>query len=224
MEIFINGNHSDFRFIKTNPEEAVFVKYGTKRKLIEDYFYEDTPVIWFANGDYLEGNNHIELKDLSNPYNADEIIVWDWTGVDLRHESQGIEPKKEDSIQFNFIKHLNTLDYDIIFDDDGSGEISDIITIKSGTDKIKVELYHLKYAVDGRVSRQIKNLYEVCGQAQKSVNWNFKRGKEFLEHLLRREALRENKGQSSRFDKGTKDELVNILDLVNNRCLSWKFP
>ncbi len=219
LEIFINGNHSDFRFIKTNPEEAVSVKYGTKRKLIEDYFYEDTPVIWFSNGDYLEGNNHIELKGLSNPYNADEIIAWNWTGVDLRHESQGIEPKKEDSIQFNFIKHLNTLDYDIIFDDDGSGEISDIITIKSGTDKIKVELYHLKYAVDGRVSRQIKNLYEVCGQAQKSVNWNFKRGKEFLEHLLRREALRENKGQSSRFDKGTKDELVNILDLVNNRVL-----
>ena len=217
MEIFVNGNHSDFRFIKTYPTSAVFVKYGTKRKIIEDYFYENTPIIWFANGDYLEGNNHIELKELSNLFNADEIIVWDWTGVDLTKESQGIEPKIENSIQYKFIEHLKTLDYDIIFDDDGSGEISDIITIKSGTEKIKVELYHLKYATGGVVSKQIKNLYEVCGQAQKSVNWNFKRNKEFLEHLLRREALRENKGQSSRFNKGTKDDLIYILDLVNNR-------
>ena len=57
----------------------------------------------------------------------------------------------------------------------------------------------------------------MCGQAQKSVNWKFKRGKEFLEHLLRRESLREEKQLETRIEKGDQQKLIEILDLVNKR-------
>ena len=67
------------------------------------------------------------------------------------------------------------------------------------------------------ISNQIKNLYEVCGQVQKSVNWKFKSDKELLEHLLRREIKKENLNSCSRFEKGTRDELIHLIDLVNNR-------
>ncbi len=80
--------------------------------------------------------------------------------------------------------------------------------------KIAVELFHLKYAIGGSTSRQIKNLYEVCGQAQKSVNWKFKRGKEFLEHFLRREALRKQKQLDSRFELGDEQKLIEIDQLL----------
>ena len=36
------------------------------------------------------------------------------------------------------------------------------------------------------VSNQIKNFYEVCNQAEKSVHWKHKLDKEFFNHLLRR--------------------------------------
>ena len=70
-------------------------------------------------------------------------------------------------------------DFDIIYDDDYSGEIADIITIKETTDSIDVQFYHLKFAKDGLVSARVDNFYEVCGQAQKSIHWKHKSGAEF---------------------------------------------
>jgi len=222
LNIFTTDNdYTDFKFI--NNGSAIFIKYGTKRELLETYFYKNTPVIWFANGDYLEGNNHIEMKSIIEPYQSEDIETWDWAGVDLSSEAQGVNPKKQDSIQYHTLRILERRDYDIIFDDDGSGEIADIITIKKSTELIEVELYHLKYANGGRVSRQISNLYEVCGQAQKSVVWKFKKNKEFLEHLLRRETKSYQGQTCSRFEKGDKDELTFIIDLVSNRVpMSFK--
>lgn len=219
LEIFdSNKGYSDFRFNKVTPNIDVFVRYGTKTEKIEDYFYKDTPSIWFANGDYLEGNSYIQLRDSLNPYVSEDIISWDWTGVDLSVESQRAD-KIQNSIQFKTFELLkgSELDYDVLFDDDGTGEIADIVAIKVLDNKILVELYHLKFAIEGVTSRRIDNLYQVCGQAQKSVNWKFKKEKEFLEHLLRRESLRINRGANSRFEKGTKEDLIHIIDLVNNR-------
>lgn len=218
LENFTNSqNFSDYRFLKKNSQLVALIKFGTKEQIIEGYFYENPPVVWFANGDFLEGNNYIELKSLINPYNKELIKNWDWTGIDLSIEAQGVNPKKTNSIQYRSLEILKTKDYDIIYDDDGSGEIADIVTFKILDDKIEVELYHIKYSKSGKVDSQISNLYEVCGQAQKSVNWKFKKNKEFLEHLLRREIKKAKTATCSRFEKGTKDDLVRILDLVHNR-------
>src|SRR5665647_420947 len=218
QEFYIDSNNNPtFRYDKVNNLQTATVTVGTKITQLENYFYLETPSIWFANGDYLEGNNYYELKSILQPFIADEIETWDWTGIDLSVESQNCNPKIINSIQFKVIQDLKQNTYDIIFDDDGSGEIADVVTIKVESDKINVELYHLKYAIDGAASRQIKNLYEVCGQAQKSINWRFKKGKEFLEHLLRRESLRRNRNQDSRFELGNEQRLIEILDLVNNK-------
>lgn len=218
LEIFNNSqNFSDYRFVKTNPKLFAIIKFGTKEQSIESYFYENPPVIWFANGDFLEGNNYIELKSLLIPFKKEQIQTWDWSGIDLSVEAQGVFPKKANSIQFRSLEILKTLDYDIIYDDDGSGEIADIVTFKILAERIDVELYHIKYSKSGKVDSQVSNLYEVCGQAQKSVNWKFKKSKEFLEHLLRRETKKEKAVTCSRFEKGTKEDLVKILDIVHSR-------
>jgi superfamily II DNA or RNA helicase len=218
LEIFQNSqNYFDYRFIKANPKVNYILKYGTKEQSIENYFYLNPPIIYFANGDTLEGNSYIELKSLIANYNKENIVSWNWDGTDLSIESQGVNPKKENSIQFRCLEILKSNDYDIIYDDDGSGEIADIITFKILEEIIQVELYHIKYSKSGKVDKQVSNLYEVCGQAQKSVNWKFKKSKEFLEHLLRRETKTENLQTCSRFEKGTKEDLINLLDLVHNK-------
>ncbi|MER0441547.1 DEAD/DEAH box helicase family protein [Emticicia sp. W12TSBA100-4] len=218
LEIYTNfQNFGDYKFIKINPKTDAIIKFGTQEKNIEKYFYENPPVIWFANGDFLEGNNYIELKTLINPFNKEQIITWNWSGIDLSVEAQGVKPKKTNSIQFRSLEILKQLDYDIIYDDDGSGEIADIVTIKVLGEKIEVELYHIKYSKSGKIDSQISNLYEVCGQAQKSVNWKFKKSKEFLDHLLRREIKKDKTESCSRFEKGTRDDLIKVLKLVHNR-------
>ena len=47
----------------------------------------------------------------------------------------------------------------------------------------------------------MKDLYEVCGQAQKSARWRDRPNRMFT-HMLRREKLRLDKGQSSRLEHG----------------------
>ena len=50
----------------------------------------------------------------------------------------------------------------MIFDDDGSGEISDIIAIKTDNEIINIDLFHCKYSKEDLPGARIGDLYEVC--------------------------------------------------------------
>ncbi|MCI5212561.1 MAG: helicase, partial [Candidatus Electrothrix sp. ATG2] len=190
--------------------EVSFGTKGTKKMFLHEFLHEYPPTIWFADGSALTGNNFVQLKNIIQPYPKENIITWDWTGVDLRKESQHVPPKLEDSIQYRVIQKLKQEDVDIIYDDDYAGEVADVITIKQEPDKLKVCFYHLKYAADGKISNKISNFYEVNGQAQKSVNWKHKSGDEFINHLLRRETKRRKGAECSRLEKGTKEDLSKL--------------
>jgi hypothetical protein len=77
----------------------------------------------------------------------------------------------------------------------------------------------LKYAKKGLISKRIDNLYEVCGQAQKSVHWKHKESNEFFEHLLRREQKYENGYSCSRLEKGNYEKLIYFSQITKR-----KFP
>ena len=73
--------------------------------------------------------------------NEENIIVWDWENTDINKESQGLS-KETDSIQFRVIDTLKKRDkYDIIFDDDGPGEIADVVCISTNSSEIAIDLY-----------------------------------------------------------------------------------
>lgn len=218
LEIFpASPEYNDFRFIKKSPAESVYIVYGKQQAEIEGFFYKSTPEIWFADGSVLEGSSLSELKEDIEPYQKDKIISWDWTGIDLKKESQDVNPKLTDSIQYRCIEILEKSDYDVIYDDDYSGEIADLIAIKRTDTKILVELYHLKYAKKGKVNTRIDNLYEVCGQAQKSIHWKFKAGKDFFEHLMRRKVKSLKGQQCSRLQKGTEQDLTDLMKLAKHK-------
>lgn len=206
---------ADFKITQQSGEKAE-VQFGSKRFNAAQFFEKYIPTVWYADGSALTGNEYYELKQQIGLYQKDEIISWDWTGVNLSNESQGVQPKVTDSIQYKVIQQLKQEDFDIIYDDDNSGEIADIIAIKAYRDKIEIKLYHLKYALDGVVSNQIKNFYEVCGQAQKSVHWKHKSGKEFINHLLRREIKSKNGQSCSRLEKGDRNDLIRLLGIFKN--------
>lgn len=207
--------YADFKITQLT-DSMVEVQFGTKRINAVEFFEKFIPTIWFADGSALTGNEYYELKQQIGIYPKEEIITWDWSDVNLRKEAQGINPKITNSIQYKVIQKLQEEDFDIIYDDDYSGEIADVIAIKELNDKIKIELYHLKFAIDGVVSNQIKNFYEVCGQAQKSIHWKHKSSRELINHLLRRETKSKNGISCSRIEKGTRDDLIRLLSIAKN--------
>lgn len=218
-------------FEDRNPEGAEFANFkvqkinninseiiiGNRSFDLLDYLNDNPIIVWFADGSALQGNEFVELKQVIKPYPTDNLISWNWRGVDLSKEAQRIDPLRTDSIQYKVIQKLKQSDYDIIYDDDYSGEIADVITIKEASNEITVEFYHIKFAKDGVVSKRVDNFYEVCGQAQKSIHWKHKKGTEFFEHLLRRKIKTRNGQERSRLEKGTEGDLERLLLLAKNR-------
>lgn len=191
---------------------------SVKTLSVEDFFYENLPTIWFSDNSSITGNQFIKMVQEISEYPKEKLIDdWDWSGVDLSKEAQRVSPKVTDSIQYKILEKLKTEDFDIIYDDDGSGEIADIVTMKLLNNKLKINLYHLKYAKDGKISSSIGNFYEVCGQAQKSIHWNHKDEKELLEHLLRRETKKYSGESCSRLEKGTIQDLEKFLSIAKNK-------
>jgi len=113
-------------------------------------------------------------------------LDWIKLGIDITKESQG-KQKATDSIQYHMIEQLKKEDYSIIFDDDSAGEIADIIGVKMDetNNTINVDLFHCKYSSGDVAGARVKDLYEVCGQAQKSIQWR-SRGYKIFEHIVRR--------------------------------------
>lgn len=124
------------------------------------------------------------------PFELDKLVVLDWTGVDIRKESQG--PSREaDSIQARMIEYvLSQADWDIVIDDDGSGEVADIVAMRIEGQQLVVELVHCKYSSEDTPGSRVADLYEVCGQAQKATKWRHN-VEALFRTLIRREKRRQ---------------------------------
>lgn len=214
---------SDYVFKKTGTSIAK-ISYRSKEKDLTDFFYENPPEIWFSDGSMLSGNTYTELN--SNPPTIDEnkIDVWDWIGTDIQKESQGVD-KNADTIQYKVIQNISK-NYDVVINDDGPGEAADVVGIQvvedtEGHKHIEADLYHCKYSEKPTAGSRITDLYEVCGQAQRSAYWKEDIQK-FLSHFLRRGVLRENEKTISRFEKGDDNELDKILRMSEMHVLKMR--
>ena len=202
---------------------ALVVRRGKRATPLLEVFKEDPPHVYFADGDLLVANELFELSRDQNfrPYNPDNIEAANWSGTDICKESQGAA-KAPDSIQRKIIERLiaDSMPYDVVFDDDGPGEVADIVAIRRQGRTLQVDLFHCKYSSAATPGARIADLYEVCGQAQKSIRWA-EHYHEMLHHLRRREGERYNLNGASRFEKGG---MSNLLSLIGQwRQLHAKF-
>lgn len=183
----------------------ISIRFSRGREmLLKDFFKENPPTIWFVDGSSLEGNLLVKLKT-ARPviFPTACIIPWDWSGVDISKESQGTS-RAPDSIQYKLISELKASGkYCLIFDDDGSGEVADVIAVQEDAtnNKLLFKLYHCKYSSAPQAGARVGDLYEVCGQAEKCIKWASD-AKSMLERLMKRESDRTGSGKPTRYEVG----------------------
>ena len=114
---------------------------------------------------------------------------------------------------------LEDQELDIIFDDDGAGEIADVVAIRIGEDLVSVTLWHCKYSSTHTPGARVKDLYEVCGQARESARWR-DRPNRMLAHMLSREKRRRGRGQPSRLERGMAAQLRSLRRAGRNTATS----
>ncbi|HIG96006.1 hypothetical protein A3D62_02475 [Candidatus Kaiserbacteria bacterium RIFCSPHIGHO2_02_FULL_49_11] len=204
-----NGDNKTYEFSKNTRDEAKILYRG--ETALTEFFNENPPIFWFADGSSLEGNTYIELNETPPAIADNKVEVWDWQGTDIQAESQGVN-KRQDSIQYKVIQKLVAEDYEVVFNDDGSGEAADIVAIRTveGTHKyIEVDLYHCKFSSAATAGARIGDLYVVCGQVQRSAYWK-ESAERLFTHLLRRNPLKHNGQEVDRFEKGDQKILEKI--------------
>lgn len=221
LDLYEDDGVPRYRFVAVGARRAI-VKRGRagREQPLAEFFDEAPPVVWFADGASLEGNEYVRLRHEAEPFDRSKIEAWDWVGTDLTTESQGTE-KNAASIQARVIREaIARAEYQVVFDDDGKGELADVVAVALHGDpraptELHLDLFHCKYSGAPAAGSRVKDLYEVCGQAQKCISWmaSSERQTDMLSHLLRREAARQGQRLTTRFELGDADMLRSIRDM-----------
>lgn len=198
-------------------EDSLEIKIGEQLYSIAEFFEENPPTLFLRDTSIIDGGFRYYPNDnYAYKYDINNTEDWDWQGVDISVESQ-TESKLKHSIQYSTINKVMN-DYDFIFDDDGAGEIADIVAIKNIDDnKLIIDLFHCKYCSkkDGvaKPGARIDDVYQVVGQAEKSVKW-FADKERLILRLMERERDRLSQGRASRIDKGKFEDLINLAKIA----------
>ncbi|MCM3129702.1 DEAD/DEAH box helicase [Paenibacillus provencensis] len=213
-------NESSYSFKQIEGEELI-VKLGKSTVKMTDFLYEYSPEISFIQYDGTVIVVQENLKTVIKPKSGIKLspdalkaVNWPDFGVNIKSESQG-RGRKIDSIQYATIHNIVDQSSDIIFDDDGSGEIADIVSVKIDMQhkKILFHLYHCKYSHGEHPGARVSDLYEVCGQAEKSIMWN-DNVLEIIQRMIERENSRQRSYGETRFEKGNIQTLNMLKKMV----------
>ncbi|MEF1296934.1 helicase, partial [Vibrio parahaemolyticus] len=232
LNITLRAEHSDSQITATiaTKGEAIFnsldnldIKFGEKTLQLSEYFNENPPTIFMADTSVIDGGfRYYPNEEYAYLYERNNTEDWDWSGVDISVESQTSD-KLETSIQYHTIRQIQD-DYDLVFDDDGAGEVADIVAIKNIDDKeLTIDLFHCKYCSkkDGIATpgARVDDVYQVAGQAEKSVKW-FADKEKLILRLMDRERARLKQSKPSRIDKGRYEDLIHFAKIA--RYASFK--
>lgn len=215
-------NETSYRFEQIEGEE-VRVKSGNKTVKMTDYLYEYSPEISFIQSDgtiiVVQENLKTVIKpksDVELPPDSFFAIDWNLLGVNIKSESQG-RARKTNSIQYATIHNVVDQTSDIIFDDDGAGEIADVVSVKIDMERQKIvfHLYHCKYSQGKRPGARVSDLYEVCGQAEKSIMWN-DNVLSIVQRMIERENVRQRNYGETRFERGDLQILHKLKKMIKS--------
>jgi len=171
--------------------------------------------VYFTQDALLVPDGHL-LKprwDLER-FDRQELEVIDWTGINIRKESQG-PGREQDAVQHRTISYLaNEKDWDVIIDDDGTGEMADAVFIKHTGHLLEIMLAHCKYSHGDEPGARVADVYEVCGQAVKSHKARAQ-APLLLEKLIRRERRRQMERGITGLVVGSEPRLLELAHLAH---------
>jgi superfamily II DNA or RNA helicase len=175
--------------------EAHVVRERSETEVLSAYLDREGTNVWFEKEVVIHGSVLYRMERDQPAIDLNQLLVLDWEGVDIRRESQGIE-RDPGTVQARAAERLTSLDdWDIVLDDDGTGEVADLVALKEEGDRVIVHLVHCKYSSQSAPGARVGDLYALCGQAHRSAHHR-QHVDEMLTNLVRRERARRDRGYS----------------------------
>ena len=191
------------------PDAEICLPKG--RMPLAEFMSESGMTVFFEQEAVLSPDGYLIQPNRSRlRFDPASLEAIDWTGVNIRKESQGAA-RDVDSVQYRVLQRLAAeADWEVIIDDDGKGEVADIVMLRRDGALLDVVLAHCKFSGADNPGARLGDLYELCGQAIKS----HKARSDIelvLKNLLRRESNRAKRGRTG-FVKGEARLLMSILE------------
>jgi superfamily II DNA or RNA helicase len=167
--------------------------------------------VYFENEALLSPDGYVLQPDRTRPkFSPDRLEVVDWSNINIRKESQGPN-RDEDSVQHRVATVLAAeAPWEVIVDDDGAGEIADLLLMRRESSRLVMVLAHCKYSQTDAPGARVGDLYEVCGQAEKCHKARAD-APGTIQRAIRRERTRQRKGRSGLM-VGSLDTLHTLLE------------
>lgn len=190
----------------------------------DSYLDAEPLVLLRVDGSMVYGNyRHYSPNSVDVRLLVGLLEPWNWGATKIYQESMRAEQRMDTVQGFTYGKIVD--EYTIVFNDDGKGEIADLVAIRESKDAINIDLYHCKYCpqTDGVAApgARVSDVYEVCGQASRSVKW-LSTGEKFFDRLMDRYQQSLPKG-FDRILKGTPHELEILRNKCHDHELIFKF-
>lgn len=195
----------------------IVLKNGSERLLLSDYL-NDYPLRFRTTDDVLiQGKEYYKGNPDAILYDSENIVPIDWdeygTDLSLEVEDQKKYPGKK-SIQKTLQEIIEeTEEYRYIIFDHASGEIADYITVEEQKNVFEITLYHVKKMSSKNFNTSVNDLYEVVGQAVKSLIWFKTKG-----ILLKKVGDRRKSGHCQ-FLRGDYDDFVKELRNIDKQII-----
>nr|WP_281353721.1 DEAD/DEAH box helicase family protein [Phytoactinopolyspora mesophila] len=200
------------RYRCTGEEEITVVRPRSELPL-SDWLNDNGLLLILDDDRIIEGDLLYKPTWDRPPFDPSQLTPLDWAGTTLTVESQTMD-KLADSIQFRAIADLKaeTEPWDIIIDDDGNGEIADVVALRLDHEGLLIRLVHCKYSRGVAPGARVADLYEVCGQAQKSIIWRRSDLRPFFRALEARARQKQRRTGVSPFEVGDIKKLYELQD------------
>jgi superfamily II DNA or RNA helicase len=197
----------------TSSDEEVKVIRTRSEMRLSDWLNDEGLILTLDDDRIIEDDLLYRPTWDKEPFDRSTLTSLDWMGTRLNVESQNKE-RRQDSIQFRAIAELKSDPeaWDIIIDDDGTGEIADVVAMRIDHEGLLIRLVHCKYAQGAKPGARVADLYEVCGQTQKSVKWRRSDLTPFFVTLLDRARKKQTREGVSPFEIGDVKKLYEIRD------------
>lgn len=190
-------------------DEAEFVT-SRRVRLGSDYLTEHCPIV-LLGGDGIVSPPGVLFRPNRNipAMERSRIVPMSWEGIPTNRESRG-HAKDPATVQGRTLELLLTQSWDLVIDDDGTGEVADLVALRVDDQVLRVALVHCKYAHGGVVGARLADLYELCGQAQKSAAWR-RHPEHMIRKLIARERHRIRQGNPTGIEVGTGADLLKLI-------------
>lgn len=174
----------------SSKDSDLYTHIGTEECKLDEYFNDNPMLFKTLDESVISGFEIYRGNPEAFSFDQGQIEGFDWdaynTDTGLEFGKSAITGKK--SIQDTLEQYLKANEQNTyILYDHGSGEIADYIAIQEREDQLIVRLYHVKSKSAAGYNSSMGDVYEVAGQAVKSITWLTTKGR-FAEKVSSRHA------------------------------------